>query len=284
MAQKPKMLREIPNAAEACKHISSKADEIKAAANGAANVISSVLGFLSPRNYKSENESSQQIKNNYNTDLSSEDIKKIRNSCENVTSNVQSNTIDLSKCEFCQTNRCQVKNITQRNAAQSSAECTINSLIDTLTQKQASIDSMGLLKVIQDAKGMSSGNTSNTNICNNVNTDMSTSQYFENISSCANKTIGKQTNYLASCGDVMDVVQDNSIVNFSKCMNDAMNTASTKIGSETKTSFDIANNQKSEFSLFSFSPFMMYSSCIVCCVISLIISIACYFLKSSSNK
>lgn len=280
MSQKPKMLSEIPNAAEACKHISSQAENIKEGLKGATNVVSSIFGFLNPRNYKSENESSTQIKNNFNIDLSVEDIKKIRNSCENINSNLQSNTIDTSKCQYCQTNRCTLKNITQRNIQTSASECTINSLIDTLTQKTATIDSMAVIKAIQDAKGIGTSNSANTNICTNVNQDMSTSQYFENISSCANKTIGNQTNYIASCGDIMDIVQENSLENFSKCMNNASNTGTTKIDSEVKNSSDVSNNQKSEISF----QFMASTSCIICCCILFIISLVFFFTNSSKKR
>jgi hypothetical protein len=275
MSYKPKLIKEIPNAAEACKTISSAADNIKATSSGIADIIGTFGSFMNPRNYGADNEVSTQIRNNYNIDLSTEDVKKIRNSCENVTSNVQSNSIDFSKCKYCETNMCTVKNVTQRNAAKSTSDCQINSLIDTLMKKEFTVDSMAVIKAVQDAKGAVSNNSANTNICTNVNQDMSTTQYFENVSNCANKTIGKQTNALSTCGDLMDVIQENTIDGFSKCMNNATNTASTYITSEIKLKTEADNKQTADSTI---SPMMIFGSILCSCIVLIILSAAAYFL------
>jgi len=268
-----RLLSNIPNAAEACRTISSKADEIKAHYSGAANVVSSIQGFFNPRNYKTENEVSTQLRNNFNIDLSTDDVKKIRNSCENVTSTVQSNVIDNSRCEYCQKNRCTISGITQTNTAQNSQECSINSLIDTLMNKSATVDTMAVVKAIQDAKGIASSNTAKTSMCTNVNQDLSTTNYFENISSCANKTLSNQSNELIGCGDLINNIQSNSIEAFNKCMNNATSTASTSVTSEYRSSASVDTGQKADNSI---NPWVIFGSLGMCCVVLIILGVAAY--------
>jgi hypothetical protein len=78
------------NAAEACKTISSEADNIRARGEATAKAIGAInpLAWANPNSYKSENEAKQEIKNILKIDLSSNDITNFNSEVNSLVSGI----------------------------------------------------------------------------------------------------------------------------------------------------------------------------------------------------
>ena len=262
-------------AKDACNRISSRAEEIKAHYDGAKGVIDSAMTFLSPNNYRSgDNTSTDIMRNIINTNMSSCDINKIQMDCVNSSTSFQSNTIDNSQCVYCQTNKCTIKNVTQENAARISQTCTLQSAIETLLKKTASVDCQALAKVMQESQGLLSGkNTFQKEDCNIIAPDLSTAKYLETKSSCINRLAIDQTNTLKFCGDVTDIIQKNQFDAYQKCVMDSTIVSETEFTDVTKTTHQSEAEQKST-GVTPLSSGISCSSYLICCICCCLLSSA----------
>jgi hypothetical protein len=261
------------NAAEACRAISSEAENIKAR----GDAVGGVLGFLNPKNWGSQNETKQQIKNILGVDMSTDSITNIKNTCNNIFTGVQTNTIDVSNCPICETQKCVIKGVRQTNVIKSQQMCGANAIIDVLKQKKGDFQSLAALKAIQDAKGIAAGNTSSSDICNYTDVNMSSKDYIDALSNCGNTASSVQSNTLKGCADIIDVIQRNDYNNYQKCIAGATFTSEAKADMEAILEGDGETGQKSEgtdlFGFFNaFGNYIYYivggvisSSFISCC-------------------
>jgi hypothetical protein len=262
------------NAAEACKTISSKADEIAAHYKGAKEIVDAAWGFMSPNNYKSgDNTTNNEMRNIINTNLSNNDIMKISNDCKNSTAGYQLNELDATQCPFCQKNGCDMTNITQENIAKSDQQCAMQSAIETLMTKTNSVDAQALAETLQKAQGVLSGdNTSTNKNCNIVSTDMSSNQYMEQLGKCANEASIKQENRVKACGAVSNVIQKNAFDNIQKCMIGTTIKSTSDTSSQSKLASVFKTTQEStgiDPAASLGSSIASFSSCICCCIVLL---------------
>lgn len=240
------------NAAEACKTISSRADEIKAISGGATEVVDAIGSILTfglsrlGKDLRAENEMKTQLRNITNIDLSNEEYIDIRNTCSNTFTGVQINEIDMTQCPYCREYGCPVTNVTQENLIKNEQMCYIQSLVDILLKKTDNIDALATAKVIQDAEGMLSGNKTSMDQCNIVNKDMSSKKYLDFISECANQSAIEQKNRIVGCGPVLNIIQKNRFDNFQKCMIRNTTTQTEETVSETQQKTDVELEQKAE--------------------------------------
>jgi hypothetical protein len=223
-------------AREACNRISTRAEEIKAHYDGFKGIIAAAQGLFNPLNYKAgDNTTTDVMRNIVNTNLSTCEIQKIQNDCVNSSANVQVNTIDNSKCLYCQTHLCTIHNVTQENKARISQICTLQSAIELLLKKTASVDAQALASVLQESQGLLSGNnTFNKENCNVIAADLSTRQYMESKSACANNLAVDQENTLQFCGDVTDIIQANQFQAYQECLQSSTIKSETGLESNTK--------------------------------------------------
>ncbi len=256
-------------AQDACRQISTRAEEIKAAYNGNAELMNAAWGFLSPNNYKSgDNTSNNMMRNIINVDMRQEDIAKINSSCINSSASNQTNEINTADCPFCHTNRCDISDVTQTNTSESSQMCGIKSAIEILMKKTDSVDAQALARALQEASGQMSGdNTSNNSNCNIVNKDMSSKQYFEHLSSCANRMSVDQRNTIDSCGSVMNVIQSNQSKKLQECVIGVEDRRTTETNSNTVVVGSSFTDQLTKGSVAA-------SLCILCLCLSSSISVA----------
>lgn len=272
------------SAADACRQISSRAEEIKAQMSGTADIITSAMGWLNPRNMGAgNNQADNKLRQIINTDLSQEEKLQIENTCKNVFTGMQSNVIDTSNCKFCQENGCDIQNITQENTMDAEQNCVLQTATEMLMKKQNDIESQAVAKVLQDSQGLFSGsNRSANDICNVTNTDMSSKQYLEQLSNCANEVSQDQSNSLQGCGNVINVVQRNRANRLQDCILNNTTTSSTDIASQNKTSTTADTTQKSK----GLDPLISLASIGVVIFLSAGAGIAYYFYskKGQSNK
>lgn len=257
-------------AKDACNRVSTKAEEIKAHYDGAANIISAAQSFLNPRNYKSgDNTSDSLMRNIINMNLSTCDITKIAEDCANSVASLQANEIDNTQCEYCKTNLCEIKHITQEQIVKISQTCTIQSAIETLLNKKANVDTLALASVLQEAQSVLSGdNTFKTENCNVITPDLSTASYIEKIANCSNKMAVDQKNSLKFCGNVTEIVQRNSLESYQDCLVSSDLYIKQDVQSEASTKQETVATQKTT----GITP--MSSASLLICVCLLLLSSA----------
>lgn len=259
------------NAAEACRQISSKAQEIEANAKLIAGTLQNLpfVSLFNPSNYKAgDTTSNNMMRNIINTDLSSCEVTDISNTCNNSVNSIQSNSIDTSNCPYCQLHGCDVNNVTQTNTANFQNQCTINAAIDKLTQKTNSVDAQAMAQVLQKANGLMSGKDQSTNDnCNIINTDMHTTDWLKAKTTCVNNIVSEQLNNIKNCGPVTNVVQANTLNTLQECVMGTNFKSTTKIASETKTLSEYVLSQLSE-GLTTDGIIAMICVCVLCCCCS----------------
>lgn len=276
------------NAAQACKTISSMADNITAAAGGAAKLVAAAWGPFSPTNYSSSNEAKSQLKNILGIDMSEQDIQNINTACSNTFSGVQINEIDMTQCPFCRERGCNAQNITQENQLKNQQNCTIQIMTNLLRQKSTDVNSVAAAKALQDAQGLLTNNKVSTDTCNYTSQDMSSKSYMEQISKCSNQASSIQKNLIKGCGPVMDVIQKNDFANYQNCMNAATTSITSDVASEIKLVGESTTEQKAkgldiDTSKISMSSIFFYCCCCCCCILLLILGGVGMMMTSGSG-
>jgi hypothetical protein len=218
------------SAAEACKKISSRAEEIEAHYGGATKLLQNMpfASLFNPNNYRSgDNTSSDMGRNIINSTMKQEDITKINNECKQIANSIQRNVlnIDLSKCKYCETNPCSVSmtNVKQENIDKVEQLCQLEVAIEILMQNKKSIDAQALAKTLQKAQDLLSGNNnSDKENCNIINSKMTSESYLEAISTCAQESIADQENVInASCAQdigLANILQRNKADKLQDCI------------------------------------------------------------------
>lgn len=232
------------NASEACQKISSRAEEIQAEYDGIEGIIRAFQGPFNPRNWSSENVSNDMLRNIVNTNLSSEERTKVLSDCANSALGAQMNIIDTTNCEYCQKFGCNISNIKQLNKSELEMTCQMQSIIQILLTKKNSVDAQALAQTLQKAQGILSGtNISTSENCNIVNTDMSSDNYLESLSSCSNTLAIDQTNSITNCGSATNIVQENQYKAFQNCLVSQGTIVESKLESDTTATAESKKEQ-----------------------------------------
>lgn len=276
-------------AAEACSRISTEADNIRAHYEGSARNIDSLLGPFSPNNWSSgDNQTDDIITNIVNNNLSECEILKIENDCKNSVATSQINSISNVNCPACSDpkileinpNICSVSDVTQTNVSEINQTCTIQSAIETLLQKTNSVESQALAEVLQEASGLLSGdNTYKSDNCTLINTDMSSAQYIENRSACANEISVNQENKLEVCGQVTGVLQQNQFNGLQSCLIQSEAVSESSRDSDTVAKSESTIDQSTDTNISGIS----LTICLICLIL-----LSCLFVieggKTSRDK
>ena len=236
------------SAAEACKRISNRAEEIKAEYGGIAQVYQNIplLGLFNPNNYKSgDNTSTDMMRNIINVNLSKCEVEKIHNTCNNAVTLYQSNEIDTKDCKYCETNGCTISGNIQKNASKVSQLCLITTAIGALSEKKSSVDAQALAKVLQEAEGLLSGtNYSQKENCNIISNDLSSKTYLDSKSDCLNQLNSTQVNKISGCGSILNNIQENESIALQECMLGTKLIKQDKLESEASASAQADTDQK----------------------------------------
>lgn len=271
------------NAAEACKKIASRAEEIEANAKEIHGTLQNIpfYALFNPQNYKAgDNSSNDLVRNIINNNLSSCEINKIYNTCYNNLTMSQSIILDSTKCKYCQEHGCTISGTIQTNTAKASQTCLIDTAIAALIEKTGSVDAQALSKVLQKTEGILSGtNTSQTENCNIINQDLSSREYLEQKSECVNNLTITQSNLLLACGNLIGNVQKNESVQLQECMLGTKLERESKLEGATKTVLEKIADQSSK-GVDTMTLFSSSLSCVILCIIS---AALCYFYPEYCN-
>ena len=275
------------SAAEACKKISSRAEEIEAEYGGIAEIARNVpfASLFNPNNYKAgDNKSNDTMRNIVNSTMKQEDITKISNECSPIATSVQRNIlkIDLSECEYCKTHPCDVKmtNISQENIDIVTQTCQMQTAIDILTQNKKSIDAQALASTLQKTQDLLSGsNVSNKENCNVINSNMSSTAYLEAKANCAQISETEQENIIdAKCAasiDVSNAIQKNRAEKLQECIIGATVDRTLAAEEENKLLAKADSTQESK----GLNPLVFAGSSSVSCIFSIVVGVVLYFYK-----
>ena len=207
-------------AKDACEQVSKKG-------SGWLDVAKDVMSLVNPitaatemiKAFGSNSESGQEIINRLNIDIKLDTITKQSNKCYNSTAQSGTNIIKCEDSEACGEIQkiyaemgapvedvmklgCNISNVDQSNIATSETICVADTMIEALSNMDASIDNQTLMSVINEAKGLMSGSSSDQFVCNDISTTMSACKYMNVNQCCDNSVIQNQVNALeiVSCG------------------------------------------------------------------------------------
>jgi hypothetical protein len=197
---------------------------------------------INPLNWLSaQNENQQSSFNVTNKTMSTKDVTDIINECQNKTVGEQLNVIKgspecvrmwLDACSRIKDenlyNQCYqkaieastIRNVKQKNKLQVDNKCIVNTMINKLSEKEASVENVAKMLSLAEADGPAK-NSSITRNCNEVNTDISSDVYLRSVSKCINDTALSQKNILEACGPAIDIDQQNEAAAFNQCLIDA---------------------------------------------------------------
>ena len=278
------------DAAEACRKISSRAEELEAEYGGIANLAQTInpLSFLNPQSYKAgDNKTDDMMRNIINTTVSQESITKISNECAPIATSTQRNEIVTSTkdCKFCDTYPCKitVKNVSQENVDIVAQTCMMQTAIDILLQNTKSIDAQALAQTLQKTQGALSGsNIATKQSCNVVNSNMSSKDYLENIAKCAQVSSTDQTNIIdvgcAAITEVGNIIQKNRAEKLQECIIGTTVDKTLLAEEETK----VAAAAKSEQESTGVEMWASIASSCSCCIV--ILGVAAIGAVIATNK
>ena len=263
--------------ASACKQISSKAQDITAAANGQANVLANIPFFslFDPTNYKSgTNAVADNMRNIITTNLSSCEMQAIQSACTNATTNNQQNIIDNTKCTYCNNHECSITGATQTNTANLQQTCTIQAAMQALTEKTNSVEAQALASVLQKADGVLSGNNNvQSDNCNIISQDLSSQTYIQQKNTCLNQITLDQLNSLQFCGNITGTIQSNINDQIQSCMLTTKQASTNNTTSDTSAKTATKNDQSST----GINTADSLISGVVSCVFSALVVFAFYY-------
>lgn len=275
------------SAAEACRKISSRAEEIEAEYGGVSEIMKNVpfVSLFNPNNYKAGDTSSKDtMRNIINSSISQEDITKIANECKPISTSVQRNVIniDLSGCKYCENNPCEVSvtNVTQENIDIVEQTCMMETAIEALMKNTKSIDSQALAQTLQKTKDLLSGKAeSSKDNCNVLNSSMSSKSYLESISACAQAASVDQENKIdAGCAasiDVSNIIQANRAKKLQECIINATVDKQLVAEEEAKLKGSSESTQESA----GLNPLVFGGSSSVSCIFSIIVGVVLVMYK-----
>lgn len=284
-----KEVNDIPaNAAEACRRISTRAEEIEAEGKAVSDALANIpfYALFNPNNYTAgENKMNDTMRNIIEANLSSCEMTKITSLCEQSSTTGQSNIITTNKeCEYCNKYGCDAIGNVQSNTAVSEKSCTIQVAVSALVSKKNSVDAQALAKVFQKAEGLLSGNNNVTSEnCNIIDADMSTQRWTEAKNQCIQDSGLLQENTLSKCGNQINNRQINTSEMLQDCVQGTSLRFETNIENNTSVSKELEVSQETsgiDSSMMASLVSGSVSSCF-CCIA--VLGVLAYFQFGDSS-
>jgi len=184
--------------------------------------------------FGAKNDSDQAIISVLNNNLKNINQTIIDNKCGNLTTVKQTNEYVSNpicyqaKLDFCKGEKdrrgCyealtekESQNINQTNLNKTSTECVLNSIIEVLSKQEANIKNLATLESTQNAKGLMSENKGKQTNCNEINNNITSENYIEQMLKCHNETVIEQKNIINDCSPTVSS-QLNNNDSLQKCM------------------------------------------------------------------
>jgi hypothetical protein len=277
-------------AKNACKQIQKDSDSM---ANSLQTALSSISPMSSIINALGSHSSSQQdIRNTIITKLQSLSNTEQESQCNNLGQQSQTNDIEgmdpaclialaaggVSQSDLNQY-KSKISNVVQKNSARAVNNCKIDLLLKALTDMDASVDNSTIQTALNKAKGVMSSSTSSQDICNDIETDMTTCKYLKQTQCCSNIIQQTQSNLINSkcTNEISNIVQSNSANFQNSCILDAQTSVSDKLSSKIKNTVQQSADNESEGLTLNFILIIL---AIVCAIISIPILFGGFITKN----
>ena len=231
-------VKEMKSAKEVCQAVEKKSNMILDAAKliKSINPYTSIIDSLT-----SKAGSDQTLRNIINVELDQKSFQDANQECNNITTQIQSNTITGTSPECIDafgkltsflpaadraaymdklTAGGTVEGVTQENIANAISDCTTKAVLTALQSQTASVDNLAVQRAINESKGLMASATSNQDTCNNISTKMTSCSYAKSNNCCLNSINQKQSNALdIGCGfkSYKDIIQKNSQTAYATC-------------------------------------------------------------------
>lgn len=221
-------------------------EQVKEKGSGWLKIAKDVLKIANPisaatelvKAFGSNSESAQTIISKLEIKIDLDTIIKQSNKCYNNTLQSGTNIIKCEESEHCNKLQtlyaemgasveevrslgCNISGIDQSNKAVAESICVADSMIEALSNMEASIDNQTLMSVINEAKGLMSGSSSDQFVCNDISTSMSACKYLAVNQCCDNQIVQNQLNSIdiAPCGNgAQSIVQSNNATARQNCL------------------------------------------------------------------
>lgn len=277
-------------------------DAAKNVALTAINPIAGVAGIIGDA-CKSTNSADTRTINIINQVMNIKNVSKVVNDCKNISSNYQSNTIEISpECLTATLSICSylkdddkklecikdarknltIDNVKQSNTSEMNNKCIINNLIKQLTAQSDSTAIQAMVQLLQTASGPATSNKSDSLNCSEVNKTLNSEQYSSNISCCLNKMANTQLNTLKSCGTVINTTQTNVNKQYNECVLGTSIDQSTTQDSNTSIESIIKIEQTA--AMANSASMASIIACIAIGAALLLIPLALGFIQSQQNN
>jgi hypothetical protein len=190
-----------------------------------------------------------EVINRIRNKLRSEQITKLKQVCENQVILSGSNIIDGTPCEesykelleqgFISSEQYMklkenivIDGVVQIIDTKVKNSCAFRAVSEMLSNMDNSIDNQAFLEVMAESQGILSSANTDTKVCNDISTDISSCNYLSNNQCCLNKAIISQENIIKTCGKVSNVLQKSR----EEVINQCMGVTDTKVKSDQKSS------------------------------------------------
>ena len=140
------------------------------------------------------------------------------------------------------------KKIRMTNTSSTESHCGVNQSLKSLQTMRASIDNQAMQNVLNQASGFMTSSSSDQDICNNIDTEMTACKYIQQSQCCNNAVNVSQSNVFKGCSNMgpIDVALVNSTNNLAGCMLSSDAVAEENLSSDTsnKSTQDAVNKSE----------------------------------------
>lgn len=287
--------------------LAAQAERDKTSIGGVFNnlvnkTVGNVTALLNPESYQAKNETEATILTVIRNSIDQKRSMQIEQNCKNAAASSQTNVIDNLSCPICNggvifdndgklqgylplenikamrfvdgKDMCSIENVQQINQDEIEQKCKMNAIVTDIMKSQADSQSLAVAKSMQEASGLLSSNSSKTNSCNDIKTDLKQEDYFKYVAECANQADSIQSNTIKTCGRVNNVLQKNSAKKLQECIISNTTTKAMEAKSEIKAESEVISEQKAS----GLNLFASLASGASCCIIIIIIAIIFFMM------
>lgn len=165
----------------------------------------------------SPNELELYVKNTLDIVLTTDDMLKLKNSCDQVFATYAQNKLSTEGCKFCTAeNRCKVDSNIQSNIVDIEFKCS-NVMFKEILMAKNDVNSQAFAQLLNELDGIFEENTLYGMTCEEIN-KVQLNVLYDTIQSCQLSSGFILRNNISGCGNVLNNLQSNSIKVISECI------------------------------------------------------------------
>jgi len=279
---------DITSTKDACEKINKKAKQLFLDSVGDADILDPItasakvvdsIGKAFGASSESNSEVIQSVKEQNNSTV----VQQLFNQCD-ASADASAQNIIMGQDKSCvealvasgasiDEVRSTQANITQNATANATAGCSVQSMMENVASLKTSTDQQAVLQVLQEANGLFSGSSANTNFCSSIDVTNDTCSWMQTQNCCIAEANAQAVNLIdAGClTDQANITQT--------AVSNASSTCS--ISSSGKNSFDMSNyiSQKADAEITQKSTGLSTGVIVLLLVIILLGPVVCFIVS-----